>query len=70
MKIQRIPMSQNEYSQTKPAPGNNNSRATISDKAFYLIALAVLLKKETGLSSLSQYLMPGTNAAENNHSAA
>jgi hypothetical protein len=31
---------------------------TLSNEAFYLIALALLLKKETGRTSLRQHLLP------------
>jgi len=44
---------------------NNNIKKSqhlvprLSDEAFYLIALAGLLKKEFGQASLKQYLVPG-----------
>lgn len=37
---------------------NQESAPRLSDDAFYLIALTMLLKKETGSASLEQYLTP------------
>lgn len=48
-----------------PCRENNNfnndpkSAPRLSDQAFYLIALAKLLKKESGMTSLEQFLTPG-----------
>ncbi len=54
MKVQRIPtpMPGKKTRIQKDLPG------TLSNDAFYLIALALLLKKEKGESSLCQYLFP------------
>ena len=53
MKVQRI-------RPTVPPTNKPSGRAgRLSDDAFYLIALALLIKKESGASSLSQYLFPG-----------
>ena len=51
MKIQRIdPLNR---------PAIKDDHATLSNEAFYLIAIALLLKKESGTSSLLHYLLPG-----------
>lgn len=64
MKIQSIPQN------PKLAKKTNGSKPSLSSDAFYLIALALLLKKETGGSSLSHYLYPGNLAITKDKTAA
>lgn len=59
----------------QPCRENNNfnndpkSAPRLSDQAFYLIALAKLLKKESGMTSLEQFLAPGRTSGYNGKTA-
>ncbi|NOT50553.1 MAG: hypothetical protein HOP10_04690 [Chitinophagaceae bacterium] len=54
MKVQRNPNPM----PVKKTPATKDRSAKLSSDAFYLIALATLLKKETGGASLLNYLFP------------
>ena len=43
-------------------PGNTGDIQTLSDKAFYLIALATLLQASKKTGTLQHLLVPGTSA--------
>jgi hypothetical protein len=42
---------------------NCDAETTLSNEAFYLIAIAILLKKESGTQTLLHYLLPGGEQA-------
>ena len=64
MKVQRIRPTVPPTS--KPA----GKTGKLSDDAFYLITLALLLKKESGVSSISHYIFPKGSSIHNDKTAA
>ena len=67
MKIQRI---QSNNVPAKKRMARKNLTPSLSNDAFYLIALAVLLKEESGKSSLTHYIVPGSKPVMNDKTAA